>query len=102
MGQCKKMCKVHFVLFLVAQLQFLYFRILLKLSPPPKKLKISYTERDSDMSKVECCIIRSVALRHRRRMETESKAKCRRFGMGGKIECRTRNFWCECVANVYI
>ena len=35
-------------------------------------------------------------------METESKAKCRRFGMGGKIECRTENFWCECVANVYL
>ena len=29
---------------------------------------------------------------HRRRMETETKAKCRRFGMGGKIECRTGNF----------
>ena len=29
---------------------------------------------------------------HRRRMETETKAKCRRFGMGGKIECRTENF----------
>ena len=28
---------------------------------------------------------------HRRRMETETKAKCRRFGMGGKIECRTGN-----------
>ena len=28
----------------------------------------------------------------RRRMETESKAKCRRFGMGSKIECHTGNF----------
>ena len=28
---------------------------------------------------------------HRRRMETETKANCRRFGMGGKIECRTEN-----------
>ena len=44
----------------------------------------------------------TLGLEHRRRMETESKAKCRRFGMGGKIECRTGNFWCECVANVYI
>ena len=29
---------------------------------------------------------------HRRRMETETKAKCRRFGMGVNIECRTENF----------
>ena len=29
---------------------------------------------------------------HRRRIETENKAKCRRFGLGVKIECRTRNF----------
>ena len=29
---------------------------------------------------------------HRRRMEIESKAKCRCFGMGGKIECRTGDF----------
>ena len=39
-----------------------------------------------------------VRVGHRRRMETESKAKCGRFGMGGKIECCTGNFWCECVA----
>ena len=25
-------------------------------------------------------------------METETKAKCRRFGMGVNIECRTENF----------
>ena len=23
---------------------------------------------------------------------------CRRFGLGGKIECRTRKFWCESIA----
>ena len=34
----------------------------------------------------------TVQYTHRRRMETETKAKCRRFGMGGKIECRTGNF----------
>ena len=28
-------------------------------------------------------------------METETKAKCRCFGMGGKIECRNENFWCD-------
>ena len=33
--------------------------------------------------------------RHRRRINTENKANCRRFGLGGKIECRTGNFWCE-------
>ena len=37
-------------------------------------------------------LINQLCLYHRRRMETESKAKCRRFGMGGKIECRTENF----------
>ena len=46
--------------------------------------------------------IEKVPLSHRRRMEIESKAKCCRFGMGGKIKCCTGNFWCECVANVYI
>ena len=35
---------------------------------------------------------------HRRRIETENKAKCRRFGLGVKIECRTWKFWCESVA----
>ena len=35
---------------------------------------------------------------HRRSMETEAKANCRRFILGGKIECRTRNVWLECVA----
>ena len=37
-------------------------------------------------------------------METESKAKCWRIGLGGKIECHTGNLWCGCVAlcNVYI
>ena len=34
---------------------------------------------------------------HRRRIETENKAKSRRFGLGVKIECRTRKFWCESV-----
>ena len=29
---------------------------------------------------------------HRRSMETEAKANCRRFTLGGKIECRTGNF----------
>ena len=38
------------------------------------------------------------SVQHRRRIETESKAKCRRFGLGVKIECRTRKSWCECVA----
>ena len=40
----------------------------------------------------------SEALTHRRRIETENKAKCRHFGLGVKIKCRTRKFWCECVA----
>ena len=35
---------------------------------------------------------------HRRRIETENKAKCRCFRLGVKIECRTRKFWCESVA----
>ena len=35
---------------------------------------------------------------HRRRIETENMAKCRRFGLGVKIECRTWKFWCESVA----
>ena len=35
---------------------------------------------------------------HRRSMETEAKANCRHFILGGKIECRTGNFWLECVA----
>ena len=35
---------------------------------------------------------------HRRRIEIENKAKCRRFGLGVKIEWRTRKFWCESVA----
>ena len=40
----------------------------------------------------------TVCYTHRRRMETENKAKCRRFGLGGKIECHTGNLWCDCVA----
>ena len=35
---------------------------------------------------------------HRRRIETENKAKCCRFGLGVKIKCCTRKFWCESVA----
>ena len=42
--------------------------------------------------------LHSMGLNHRRRIETESKAKCRRFGLGVKSECRTRKFWCESVA----
>ena len=41
---------------------------------------------------------RKVKIGHRKRIETENKAKCRRFGLGVKIECRTRKFVCECVA----
>ena len=39
-----------------------------------------------------------VAPGHRKRIETENKAKCRRFGLGVKIECRTRKFLCESVS----
>ena len=34
---------------------------------------------------------------HRRRINTESKANCRRFGLGSKIECRSGNLLCESV-----
>ena len=35
---------------------------------------------------------------HRRRIETENKAKCFFFLLGVKNECRTRKIWCESVA----
>ena len=35
---------------------------------------------------------------HRRSIETEAKANCRCFILGGKIECRAGNFWLECEA----
>ena len=33
---------------------------------------------------------------HRRRIYTEIKANSRRFCLGGKIVCRTKNLWSEC------
>ena len=33
---------------------------------------------------------------HRRRIYTETKANSRRFFLGGKIVCRTKNLWSEC------
>ena len=48
------------------------------------------------------CTMYSVHQRHRRRMETETKAKCRRFGMGGKIECHTGYFVVWLCSIVYI
>ena len=48
------------------------------------------------------CIAGLTSAHHRRRINTESKANCRRLRLGGKIECQTGNFWCESVSIVYI
>ena len=42
--------------------------------------------------RITASLLLKVPCKHRRRMETETKAKCRRFGMGGKIECHTGYF----------
>ena len=56
-------------------------------------VKVSLVSAGTSLCTVDLC----VDCGHRRRM-TENKAKCRRFGLGVKIKCRTWKFWCESVA----
>ena len=50
------------------------------------------------VSPVTTASLPAIRYKHRRSIETEAKANCRCFRLGGKIECRTGNLWLECVA----